>query len=426
MRRILAERRRRMLTQRAALSYHEARWKRIRVLLLILCILLNSRNSNRIITRSCRRVSRNTGWWLNVWNTYSDARFKKLLRVSKGTFLFILGQIRHDLVRDTVCEEPISPECRLAICLYRLARGDYLYTIAEMAGVGVSTVCTIVSEVTEAIINNLWKDSVVAHFPSDEAHIKEKMLDTEQLWQFPCGWGAIDGCHLPLKCPAGGLEACKEYYNFKNFYSIILMGMVDAKYRFIWASCGYPGNSHDSTIFKSTKLWEDMTDGEIIPQIGKDIGGVTVSPLILGDSAFPFKPWLMKPFTNAVLTPVQSNFNYRLSRARMVVECAYGQLKGRWRILLRKCESTPVELRSACWACIVLHNICISRGESLSRKLDLTIDPNSNEMRDRATIRRLLNMTECERIPDTNREAIRIRNSLAEKLWLEKQGHGVS
>ena len=99
LRRILAERRRRMLTQRVALSYHEARWKRIRVLLLILCILLNSRNSNRIITRSCRRVSRNTGWWLNVWNTYSDARFKKLFRVSKGTFLFILGQIRHDLVR---------------------------------------------------------------------------------------------------------------------------------------------------------------------------------------------------------------------------------------------------------------------------------------------------------------------------------------
>lgn len=35
-------------------------------------------------------------------------------------------------------------------------------------------------------------------------------------------------------------------------------------------------------------------------------------------------------------------------------------------------------------------------------------------------------MTECERIPDTNREAICIRNSLAEKLWLEMQGNGVS
>ena len=72
------------------------------------------------------------------------------------------------MLRDTVCEEPISPECCLAICLYRLATGDYLYTIAEMAGVGVSTVCTIVCEVSESIIDNLWKDSVMAHFPSDE------------------------------------------------------------------------------------------------------------------------------------------------------------------------------------------------------------------------------------------------------------------
>ena len=181
-----------------------------------------------MVTRSCGRVIRNTGWWANVWNTCSDARFKKLFRVLRSTFLFFLGYIRHDLLRDTVCEEPISPECRLAICLYRLAGGDYLCTIVEMAGVGVSTV----SEVSELIINNLWKDSVMAHFPSDEARFKEKMLDTEQLWQFPCAWASIDGCHLPLKCPAGGLEACKEYYNFKNVYSIIIMGMVDAKHRF--------------------------------------------------------------------------------------------------------------------------------------------------------------------------------------------------
>ena len=40
---------------------------------------------------------------------YSDARFKKLFRVSRGTFLFILGHIRHDLIRDTVNEEPYLP-----------------------------------------------------------------------------------------------------------------------------------------------------------------------------------------------------------------------------------------------------------------------------------------------------------------------------
>lgn len=80
----------------------------------------------------------------------------------------------------------------------------------------------------------------------------------EQLWQFPYAWAAIDGCQLPLKCPAGGAELRKEYHNFKNFYSIVLMAIVDAKYRFIWA--GFPGNSHDSIIFQSTNLWKDITD----------------------------------------------------------------------------------------------------------------------------------------------------------------------
>lgn len=152
------------------------------------------------------------------------------------------------------------------------------------------------------------------HFPTTEAQYKEKVLDMEQLWHFPYAWGAIDGCHLPLKCPAGGAESRKEYHNFKNFYSIVLMAIVDAKYRFIWASCGFPGNSHDSIIFQSTELWEDITEREIIPSLGRNVNGVTVSPVILGDSAFPFRTWLMKPFTSAVLTPQQRYFNYRLSR----------------------------------------------------------------------------------------------------------------
>lgn len=84
--------------------------KRIHMLLLILCILTNFRNSNRMIARPCRRVIRNTGWWTNVWNTYSHARFKKLFRVCRGLFFFILVRIWHVLVRDTVCKEPNTLE----------------------------------------------------------------------------------------------------------------------------------------------------------------------------------------------------------------------------------------------------------------------------------------------------------------------------
>ena len=68
---------------------------------------------------------------------------------------------------------------------------------------------------------------------------EEEILDAEELWQFPCCWTAIDGCPIVMKYPPVGLKACKEYHNFKNFYSIVLLAMVDSHYRFVWGSCRF-------------------------------------------------------------------------------------------------------------------------------------------------------------------------------------------
>ena len=92
--------------------------------------------------------------------------------------------------------------------------------------------------------------------------------------------------------------------------------------------------------------------------------------MLIGDSAFPFMPWLMKPYGNAILTEQQRYFNYRFSRARMVVEGAFGQLKGRWRILQRKNESQLSAVRMMSLACIILHNICIDVSDKCVRGLD--------------------------------------------------------
>ena len=282
--------------------------------------LILSFDEAKEVERSCRRYRRNKGWWNMVYRNYDDNRFKRNFRINRDTFNYILNSIRNDITKDEYSECPISPECRLAICLYRLARADYLYTIAELFGLGVSTVHGIISGVCEAITKNLWKTEVESVFPSSKEQFTEKILDMEQFWQFPCCWGAVDGCHLPIQCPAGGKEAQKEYHNFKNFYSIVMMGMVDAKDRFMWVSVGFPGNAHDSVILQSTQLWQDITEDNIIPSMGKMIEGKLVYPLLLGDSAFPFRVWLMKPYGNATLSPQESNFNYRLSRATMVTE----------------------------------------------------------------------------------------------------------
>ena len=127
---------------------------------------------------------------------------------------------------------------------------------------------------------------------------------------------------------------------------------------------------------------------------------------------------MVQTITNSVLKAQQRYFNYRLSRARMVTEAAYGQLKGRWRVLLRKSESSQDILRLIILACMVLHNICIIQGDSISKKLDLSSD---GQKRNREEIRELSQMRDCSSIRNASFEANKVRDALCKKLWLEKE-----
>ena len=104
----------------------------------------------------------------------------------------------------------------------------------------------------------------------------------------------------------------------------------------------------------------------------------------------------------------------------MVTEGAFGQLKGRWRILLR-CGCCQQNTKKAAFACVVLHNICLEKGDTITREMDLAITPQTRNRRDRATIRELLQMRACDKILATGTRARLIREALIEKLWLEKK-----
>ena len=143
-------------------------------------------------------------------------------------------------------------------------------------------------------------------------------------------------------------------------------------------------------------------------------------PVILADSAFPLKNWLLKPYTNAILSPKQRYFNYRLSRARIVIEGAYGQLKGRFRVLLQKCESSCEQVKVMTLECFVLHNICIDRGDTIPSTLDITVDPKTKRKLASGEVQDLLHMTAERKLQDKASDATKIRDKLAEQFWEEK------
>ena len=160
-----------------------------------------------------------------------------------------------------------------------------MYTVTEMTGLAGSTVCKIVMEVCNAIIENLWTDAGDKHFPKSVDDFSNKLQEMECEWQYKYAFAAIDGSH----CLAGGAESMKQYYNFKNLYLVVLLALVDAQYRFIWASIGAPGNTHKSTYFQTTSLWEKITTGELIPIKVQTIDDIEIPPQILGDGAFSLR-----------------------------------------------------------------------------------------------------------------------------------------
>ena len=128
-------------------------------------------------------------------------------------------------------------------------------------------------------------------FSESEDQMLRAIFKIERIWQFPSAFGGIVGCHIPIKCPHGGNEARKEYCKFKNFYSIIMMGIVAADYRFLWAIIGLPGSVNDACTFKASHLYSDIMRGNALPDIKKVLTvqsqrEVQLPPVLLRDFAF--------------------------------------------------------------------------------------------------------------------------------------------
>ena len=139
--------------------------------------------------------------------------------------------------------------------------------------------------------------------------------------------------------------------------------MVSHDYRFLDISVGHCGKHHDSYAFRHSTLFDHISRGQLLPDWTRGIRGVEVPLFLVGDPAYPLLSWLMKAFPTAGSTAEQRYFNYRQSRARMPVECAFGRLKGRWRFMLKRydghIDGVPRAVKAGC----ILHNICEIHGE---------------------------------------------------------------
>ena len=254
--------------------------------------------------------------------------------------------------------QPVPVEKRVMIALWRLATNIEYRSLGRMFGIGTSTACEITMDFVEAVVRHLMP--IYVRIPQDQLRMVHVIDGFRNKWGMPQCGGAIDGTHLPILAPA---EYHTDYFNRKGWHSIIMQAVVDHEYQFMDVMVGFPGSVHDARVFSHSSLFQRGLNGTLFPDLTDNISGVDIPIYLIGDPAYPLLPWLIKGFPRNDIDPGNTIFNHQLSSARMVVENAFGRLKGRWRCLLKRYDGRLVHMNNIVSACVTLHNICEKHNE---------------------------------------------------------------
>ena len=91
---------------------------------------------------------------------------------------------------------------------------------------------------------------------------------------------------------------------------------------------------------------------------------------LIGDVVYTMRPWFFTPFKGVKdgVSSKMNHKNYIQSSTRMAVKRAFGCLKGRWRIFLKRIDVPLQNLPNLVAACICLHNLCISHSDGFNMR----------------------------------------------------------
>jgi hypothetical protein len=113
----------------------------------------------------------------------------------------------------------------------------------------------LIPQVCKALIFALKSEFL--SIPSNENEWEGIAKSFNDIWNFPHCTGAVDGKRVAIIPPpnTGSL-----YYNYKHFFSVVLMAIVDADLKFICVDIGCNGRMSDAGIWQRTPLASAMNN----------------------------------------------------------------------------------------------------------------------------------------------------------------------
>ena len=184
-------------------------------------------------------------------------------------------------------------------------------------------------------------------------------------WNFPHCLGAIDGKHVLIQAPA---RSGSNFFNYKKCFSIVLLAVCNANYEFTLVDIGEAGRQSDGGVYSSSNLGQAI-DQNILkfpePATINNYSTTKKFPYVfVADEAFALKPFMPRPYPRRnELNIHELIFNYRLSRARRLIENTFGILASRFRIFRRPIIAKIENIRHITKAAVILHNFLMRRKE---------------------------------------------------------------
>lgn len=124
------------------------------------------------------------------------------------------------------------------------------------------------------------------------------------------------------------------------------------------------GSQNDSTVFKFSDLGMAINNNKANLPSDATVSGTNIELpyYLVADGGFRLSKHVMTPFMKVPQIPLsESRFNKRLSSARQLIECSFGILAKKWKILQEAQNFNLETTKTIVMALVSLHNFIITQ-----------------------------------------------------------------
>uniref|UniRef100_A0A3B4A7E8 Putative nuclease HARBI1 n=1 Tax=Periophthalmus magnuspinnatus TaxID=409849 RepID=A0A3B4A7E8_9GOBI len=314
------------------------------------------------VKRRKERVHKNRSTYLSL----TEEECLQSLHLSRE----VVNEVCHLLAEDLSSKIPSFPysvpvAVRVISALHFFATGSVQNPLGSTGGISQTTVSGAITAVSKALVQRAANFIVFPDTHESQADVKKQF---KEKFGVPDVLGVVDCAHVVLRAPVGNAP---PYVNNEGTHSISVQIMCDASCKITQVSADFPATTPDSSILEKS----------VIPSIFEK--EPAPDGCLLGDTAYPLKPWLITPFISPKTKP-ELLFNIFHLDTFSAMDRTVGMLKKRFRCLdkpPRSLQYSPEKVGMFFVASCVLHNMALRElfGDSVSATENIPRTENADE-----------------------------------------------